>query len=81
MNLNSDLNCVELCRGCQEGDTLALEILDQMAHYMSICIFNIYQMLNVNLFVFGGGMVNFGSLLFDRVRKEFDRYNHIPQPQ
>jgi glucokinase len=80
MNLNSDLNCVELCRGCREGDTLALEILDQMAHYIAICIFNIYQMLNVNLFVFGGGMVNFGSLLFDRVRREFDRYNHISQP-
>jgi glucokinase len=24
--------------------------------------------------------VNFGPLLFDRVRREFDRYNHIPLP-
>jgi len=63
MNLNSDLDCVELCRGCREGDVLALEILDQMAHYIAICIFNIYQMLNVNLFVFGGGMVPWYILL------------------
>ena len=43
-------------------------------------MFNIYQLLNVNLFVFGGGLVNFGPMLYDRVRAEFDRYNHIPQP-
>ena len=45
-----------------------------------MCVFNIYQLLNVNLYVFGGGLVNFGPLLFDRVRREFDRYNHIPLP-
>ena len=37
-------------------------------------------MLKINLFVFGGGLTHFGSLLFNRVRAEFDRYNHIPQP-
>ncbi len=79
MNLGPDLDCVELCRSCREDDPLALEILEQTAHYIAICVFNIYQLLNVNLFVFGGGMVNFGPLLYDRVRQEFDRYNHIPQ--
>lgn len=79
MDMSSGLDCVELCRSCQEGDPLALEILNQMAHYIALCIFNIYQLLNVNLFVFGGGMVNFGSLLYDRIRAKFDHYNHIPQ--
>ena len=32
------------------------------------------------LHVLGGRLTHFGDLLFDRVRKEFDRYNHIPQP-
>ena len=50
------------------------------AYYLGICVFNIYQLLNVNLFVFGGGLVNFGDLLFSRVRKTFDRYNHIDLP-
>lgn len=80
MNLGDDLDCVELLRACREGDPLALEVLDQTAHYIAVCVFNVYQLLNVNLFVFGGGLVNFGSMLFDRVRREFDRYNHIPQP-
>ena len=37
-------------------------------------------MLNVNLFVFGGGMTGMGDMLFGRVRREFDRYNHVPKP-
>lgn len=80
MDLGPDLDCVELLRACRLSDPVALEALDQMAHYLAVCVFNIYQLLNVNLFVFGGGLVNFGPLLYDRVRAEFDRYNHIPQP-
>ena len=80
MDLGPELDCVALYRACCEGDPLALEVLNQTAHYLAVCVFNIYQLLNVNLFVFGGGLVNFGPMLYDRVRAEFDRYNHIPQP-
>ena len=80
MDLGPKLDGAELCRACEAGDPFALEMLDQTAHYIGVCAFNIYQLLNVNLYVFGGGLVNFGPLLFDRVRAEFDRYNHIPQP-
>ncbi len=79
MNLGEGLDCVELNRACQAGDPLAMEALEQTAHYIGVCVFNIYQLLNVNLFVFGGGLTNFGDLLFSRVRREFDRYNHLPQ--
>ena len=80
MDVGPALDCRELRRACEAGDALALEILDQTAHYFGLCVFNVYQLLNVNLFVFGGGLVNFGPLLFDRIRAEFDRYNHVPQP-
>ena len=80
MDLSKEIDGVALLAACREGDPLALAVLDQMAHYLAVCVFNVYQMLNVNLFVFGGGLTHFGPLLFDRVRKEFDRYNHIPQP-
>ena len=74
------LNGRELYAACQEKDPLALEMLDRMAHYIGVCLYNIYELLNINLFVFGGGLVSFGDLLFDRVRAEFDRYNHIDLP-
>jgi glucokinase len=80
MPLGSELDCRELAKACREGDPLAMEILEQTAHYIGVCVFNVYQLLNVNLFVFGGGLVHFGPLLFDRVRREFDRYNHVPLP-
>lgn len=80
MDLGPRLDCEALNDACQAGDALALEALDQTAHYIAVCLFNIYQLLNVNLFVFGGGLTRFGPLLFDRIRREFDRYNHVPMP-
>ena len=80
LDLSGELDGIELLRACREGDPIALEVLDQTAHTITVCVYNIYQLLNVNLFVFGGGLVNFGSILFDRVRREFDRYNHTPEP-
>lgn len=79
MDLGEGLDCVELNRACRAGDPLAMEALEQTAHYIGVCVFNIYQLLNFNLFAFGGGLTNFGDLLFSRVRREFDRYNHLPQ--
>ena len=80
MDLSIDQDGPALLHACKENDPLAMAVLDEMAHYLGVCVFNIYQMLNINLFVFGGGLTHFGPLLFDRVRAEFDRYNHIPQP-
>ena len=79
MDLGDGLDCVALNEACRAGDAFALEVLDQTAHYIGVCLFNIYQLLNVNLYVFGGGLTRFGDLLFGRVRREFDRYNHLPQ--
>ena len=77
--------CDEICgesilKAYENGDSLAIETVERMAHYFAVCIFNIYQLLNINLFVFGGGLINFGDILFSRIRKEFDKYNHIPYP-
>lgn len=80
MDLNGALDAKILSEACKKGDDLALEVLSQTAHYIAVCVFNIYQLLNVDLFVFGGGLTNFGDMLFDRVRAEFDRYDHIKMP-
>ena len=80
MDLGPELDCVALNRACQAGDAVALEALERQAHYIAVCVFNIYQLLNVNLFVFGGGLTHFGDALFGRVRREFDRYNHVDRP-
>ena len=80
MDLGPSLDCVALNRACRAGDAVAIEALEQHAHYLAVCLFNIYQLLNVNLFVFGGGLTHFGDALFGRVRTEFGRYNHVDRP-
>jgi glucokinase len=75
-----NLSVCDIMEAYLKNDPLAAETLERMAHYLAVCVFNVYQMLNINLFVFGGGLVNCGDALFGRVRKEFDRFNHIQQP-
>ncbi len=67
-------------KACEKGDALAERIIGQTAEYVGLCLFNVYQVLNIDTFVFGGGLTNFGPILFDRIRTVFDRYNHIALP-
>lgn len=77
---SDDLDCAKILEAYNQGDVLAITIVEQMAKHMATCAFNVYQLLNINLFVFGGGLVNFGDALFGRIRREFDSLNHIEQP-
>jgi len=69
-----------LLKAYEEGDPLARELIEQMAHYIAQCVFNLYQILNIDTFVFGGGLTGLGDALFDRVRENFDKYYHISFP-
>ena len=62
------------------SDPLACTVVEQIAHNIAVCVFNVYQMLNINTFVFGGGLVGFGEALLGKVYKEFDKYNKIALP-
>ena len=69
-----------LFKAVRKGDELAGEELAHMAHHLAVCVYNIYQLLNINSFVFGGGLTSFGESLFGPMRQEFDRYDHIKMP-
>ncbi len=62
------------------GDDMAHWALEQMARYMAIWTYNLYQMLNINCFVFGGGLLSLGERLFPRMRDLFDEYNRNDMP-
>ena len=70
----------QLLEAVKCGDPLACRIIEQIAHYLAVCVYNIYQLLNINTFVFGGGLTNLGDTLFDRVFEVFGQYNKIPLP-
>ncbi|GHT57212.1 glucokinase [Spirochaetia bacterium] len=71
------------------GDALAHRAYDQMVKYLGIWIYNLYVTLNINCFVFGGGLLKFGRQLMDGGKKTtiledmkeiFDGYNKNDMP-
>lgn len=80
MDLEAGVNGRTLLEACKAGDPAAMAVLEQSAYYIGLCVYNIWQVLNVKTYVFGGGLVHFGDMLFDRVRAVFDRYNHVDVP-
>ena len=80
LSREEELNGEALLKAYEAGDELAREEIEHMAHHLAVCLYNIYQLLNINVFVFGGGLTSFGDILFERVRKQFDCYDHIKMP-
>ncbi len=74
------IECAQIIEAYEKGDKLATDTLEMMADYLALCVFNIYQLLNINLFVFGGGLVNIGEPLYGRVIERFNKLNHVDLP-
>lgn len=75
-----NLTANHILEGYNKGDSVCEWALEHMSRYMGIWLFNIYQILNINTFVFGGGLVNFGDPLFKKAIEVFDELNHIKLP-
>ncbi len=71
-----------LHRAFTAHDRMAEEILGQMAGYLGILFYNVYQALNINCFVVGGGlMTGFGEALLSRIKAAFfDLHSTSPLP-
>lgn len=75
-----ELNGEALLKAYRAGDAVAVAEIDHMAKHLAVCVYNIYQLLNIDVFVFGGGLTNFGDALFGRMRQYFDQFDHIKFP-
>jgi glucokinase len=73
----------------REGDPLAVRAVEQMVRFLGLWTFNLYVTLNINCFVFGGGLLKLGrelSLkgdnrdLLTRIKEIFDGYNQNDMP-
>ena len=69
------ITAVHIQQAFDRGDSMAKWAVEQMAQYLAVWLYNLYQVLNINCFVFGGGLVHFGDRLFPRIRELFDQYN------
>ena len=62
------------------GDPVAVQAKEEMMRYLSIWLYNIYEMLNINCFVFSGGIVQAQSQLLSQLKERFDTLNQNSYP-
>jgi glucokinase len=74
------INTEHLNRAYEMGDEMAVRAVEQMAQYMAIWLYNLYITLNINCFVFSGGLLAMGDKLFKRVKQLFEQYNKSDYP-
>ena len=74
------LSTKHVCEAWEQNDAMAKQAVEQMAQYMAVWLYNLYVLLNINCFVFSGGLLCMGDKLFKRVRELFDAYNNNDYP-
>ena len=58
----------------QQGDILAARAITQMTKYMAVWLYNLYITLNINCFVFGGGLLRMKTPILSLVREQFNAF-------
>lgn len=71
-----NINTAHISKALEINDEMAEWAISQMSEYMGIWLYNLYVTLNINCFIFGGGLLNMGDVLFKRVQAVFDSYNN-----
>ncbi|TLM99922.1 ROK family glucokinase [bacterium] len=60
----------DVFKAAENGDGVALEIIGEMTHYLSLGLANLINILNPDLIVVGGGVSRAGELLFRPLREK-----------
>ena len=63
------LDGIAISAGCAEGNELCRAVVEEFARYIGIGMYNIFQILNPNIVVLGGGLLNFPEFFFEGAMK------------
>lgn len=69
-----NLTCKDVFDAGKAGDSVALEILEQVYRYLGEFLANVACVVNPEVIVLGGGVSKAGQPLLDGTKKYFDRY-------
>jgi glucokinase len=56
-------------KAARRGDSLALEVISQVATYLGVGILNLVNIFNPQVIIVGGGVAKMGNLLLEPVRQ------------
>jgi glucokinase len=65
-------------RAAQQGDALALEIVQRSGMLVGLGIVTLLHLFNPEIVIVGGGVSNLGDLIFDPMREAIRQYSHDP---
>jgi len=68
-----EINGELIGKGFEEGDPLCTEIVMENADYLGLGLYNLFQVIDPEVIVIGGGLTNWGDRYLDRIRKTFYR--------
>lgn len=74
------ITTIEIDAAYEVGDAMAKKAVEQMAQFMAVWLYDMYLILNINCFVFSGGLLEMGDKLFKRVQQLFNDYNKNEYP-
>lgn len=66
-------DAADVQRAADAGDALCRDIWDDACRYLAVACCNLRHLLNPELIVLGGGLINAGPALLQRVQTHFDR--------
>jgi glucokinase len=70
----SQITAKVVAEAARQGNGMAQEVLDHAVTYLAMGIANIVSILNPEIVVLGGGLMQAGELLLDPIKKEFTRW-------
>ena len=75
----SNVDMVAVGRALASGDLLAIEVVNRGAEYLGRMFHSLNMIFDINVFVFGGGVINLGKKFVDRIVASYRHYSLMDQ--
>ena len=73
----SRIDMVAVGKALAEGDPLAIEVVSHGAEYLGRMFQSLYQIFDINIFVYGGGVIKIGKPFIDRIIAAYRKYSQM----
>ena len=75
----SNIDMEAVGKALQGNDSLALEVVHRGAEYLGRMFHSLNQILDINVFIYGGGITKLGSRFIDRMIAAYRHYSLVDQ--
>lgn len=74
---NKNLNPPLIFNSAEQGDQLAIEIVDKVGEYIARAAAKISAVVDPDVLVIGGGISNAGNILIEAIEKSYKKYSYF----